>query len=201
MLPAAAMWLSLIRAMSKRPKRWFWPPPRRTAHLSRTRSPRRLTCIQDHRPRAGHRRHVLPGQGCDARHALHEVERHALAHEDGAARPLNRGNHLPAPNGVAITTSSSTTTPIQQCKHPLHHRQPGDHTIRFGQELSAQHRVGGNRARRGHIPAADVLGQGVVNDVFDIYRACMVVNRKIKRHVLCLPRRLRPFPTFQGLSE
>ena len=28
---AAAMWLSLISTPEFRPKRWFWPPPQRTA--------------------------------------------------------------------------------------------------------------------------------------------------------------------------
>ena len=31
----AAMWLSLIRTPSKRPKRWLCPPPTRTAYFSR----------------------------------------------------------------------------------------------------------------------------------------------------------------------
>mmetsp|Transcript_10686 Transcript_10686/g.44398 ORF Transcript_10686/g.44398 Transcript_10686/m.44398 type:complete len:248 (+) Transcript_10686:1287-2030(+) len=34
MPPDAAMWLSLIMIMSKRPMRWFLPPPMSTAHLS-----------------------------------------------------------------------------------------------------------------------------------------------------------------------
>mmetsp|Transcript_378 Transcript_378/g.1246 ORF Transcript_378/g.1246 Transcript_378/m.1246 type:complete len:283 (+) Transcript_378:127-975(+) len=37
--PLAAMWLSLIMIMSKRPMRWFFPPPMSTAHLSGRRSP------------------------------------------------------------------------------------------------------------------------------------------------------------------
>lgn len=37
--PAAAMWLSLIMTMSKRPMRWLAPPPAATAHLSSRRNP------------------------------------------------------------------------------------------------------------------------------------------------------------------
>ena len=37
--PAAAMWFSLMRNMSYRPRRWFVPPPNRTAHLSSRRRP------------------------------------------------------------------------------------------------------------------------------------------------------------------
>mmetsp|Transcript_29166 Transcript_29166/g.72824 ORF Transcript_29166/g.72824 Transcript_29166/m.72824 type:complete len:353 (-) Transcript_29166:29-1087(-) len=39
MPPDAAMWLSLIMIMSKRPMRWFFPPPMSTAHLSGRRRP------------------------------------------------------------------------------------------------------------------------------------------------------------------
>ena len=45
--PATAMWLSLISIASSRPKRWFDPPPQRTAYFSK-------------RPKAGH---GLPGAG------------------------------------------------------------------------------------------------------------------------------------------
>mmetsp|Transcript_9396 Transcript_9396/g.33172 ORF Transcript_9396/g.33172 Transcript_9396/m.33172 type:complete len:294 (-) Transcript_9396:2-883(-) len=37
--PAAATWLSLIIIMSSSPNRWLRPPPMRTAHLSKRRSP------------------------------------------------------------------------------------------------------------------------------------------------------------------
>src|SRR5690625_7032970 len=33
------MWLSLIRTASSSPKRWFTPPPARTAYFSKARSP------------------------------------------------------------------------------------------------------------------------------------------------------------------
>src|SRR5215472_14332256 len=39
MPPATAMWLSLIRMASSRPKRWLKPPPQRTAYFSSARKP------------------------------------------------------------------------------------------------------------------------------------------------------------------
>ena len=37
--PATAMWLSLMRMASSRPKRWLVPPPQRTAYFSKARRP------------------------------------------------------------------------------------------------------------------------------------------------------------------
>src|SRR5207244_3907286 len=37
--PASARWLSLMRMASSSPRRWFVPPPVRTAHLARARIP------------------------------------------------------------------------------------------------------------------------------------------------------------------
>ena len=50
MPPATAMWLSLIRIASSRPKRWLKPPPQRTAYFSkRAQAGRRLARAADAR--------------------------------------------------------------------------------------------------------------------------------------------------------
>ena len=51
MPPATAMWLSLIRMASSRPKRWLKPPPQRTAYFSSARSPGVVLRVQQKRVR------------------------------------------------------------------------------------------------------------------------------------------------------
>ena len=49
MPPATAMWLSLIRIASSRPKRWLKPPPQRTAYFSSARRPGVVLRVQQMR--------------------------------------------------------------------------------------------------------------------------------------------------------
>jgi hypothetical protein len=51
MPPATAMWLSLIRMASSRPKRWLKPPPQRTAYFSKARRPGVVLRVQQMRVR------------------------------------------------------------------------------------------------------------------------------------------------------
>src|SRR6266446_3067627 len=51
MLPATAMWLSLINMASSSPKRWLKPPPQRTAYFSSARRPGVVLRVQQMRAR------------------------------------------------------------------------------------------------------------------------------------------------------
>ena len=74
--PAAATWLSLIMAPSKRPKRCGVPPPWHDGLLLEGAQPRRrLARAGDARPRAGGLGHVARRERRDAGEAAEEVER------------------------------------------------------------------------------------------------------------------------------
>ena len=65
--PASARWLSLISMASSRPKRWFAPPPQRTAYFSSARRPGVVLRVQTiARAGAGDAPHEVAGRGGDA---------------------------------------------------------------------------------------------------------------------------------------
>ena len=94
----------------------------------------------------------------DARHALEQVERGALAAEQRAAQAFNGGNHLSRLNALAIGDAlRELLVLIQAGQHQPGHFQPGHHAALFGNELAAQARVGRDRALGRHIAIANVL--------------------------------------------
>ena len=87
---SAARWLSLMRMPSERSKRWFVPPPVRTAYFSSTRRPGVVL-------RVSRRRHSLPssksddgrGRAGDAAEVREEVQGDALGAQDRPERALD----------------------------------------------------------------------------------------------------------------
>ena len=93
--PASRMWLSLIRNASYRPKRWFVPPPMRTAYFSSARSVGvvfRVSRIVIRPPDASTKRRVMRGH---ARQPLQEVERDPLGREQRARGPSHLADDCP----------------------------------------------------------------------------------------------------------
>ena len=84
---ASAMWFSLIRIASSSPRRWLRPPPAATAAFSSAAQARgRLAGVEDRRARAVDRGDEARGQGRDPRQVAEQVERRALAGEQGPGR-------------------------------------------------------------------------------------------------------------------
>ena len=113
--PAAAMWFSLIRIASNRPKRWFVPPPARTAAFSSARRPGVVLRVSRIRaPVPSTARTYARRQRRDAAEALQEVQRGALAGQErgGAARDAQHGppgsRHSPSGARRSIATSASS---------------------------------------------------------------------------------------------
>ena len=87
MLPAAAMWLSLIRKASKRPMRWLVPPPAATAAFSSLRRPGVVLRVSRiFAFGAVDRLDVARGQRRHPGEVAEEVQRGALGGEDRAGR-------------------------------------------------------------------------------------------------------------------
>ena len=91
--PAATTWLSLTRAASHRPIRWLTPPPQRTAYFSSARRPGRgLAGVADAGTRAGQGIGPGGGGGGHAGQVAQQVQRRALADQQGAG-PARDGEH------------------------------------------------------------------------------------------------------------
>ena len=108
MLPAAAMWFSLIRMPSHSAMRWLWPPPVRTAYFCAWRRPGRVLRVSSTTQPCGlgdtpaiastycrvTRRH--------ARQQLQEVQRRPLGAEQRARIAVDAADHRAGGHGGAL---------------------------------------------------------------------------------------------------
>ncbi len=150
--PAMAMWLSLIRIASSRPKRWLAPPPQRTAYFSTARRPGVVLRVQTTRARVwaiGVGR--CGGGGGDAAEVAEEVQRHALGGQDAAGGALDAGDDVARLRAVAVL--AHTVEPDRRVDQPEGERgqiQAGDRAGLAGDE-------GGLAWVRGGISASEVM--------------------------------------------
>ena len=94
MLPAAAMWFSLMRMASKRPIRWLRPPPGDDRGLLQpAQARRRLPGVEDPRLGPGDRVDVAGASAWRRRRGAEEVQRRALGGEH--RRGPDRGRSTP----------------------------------------------------------------------------------------------------------
>ena len=108
MPPATAMWLSLIRIASSRPKRWLKPPPQRTAYFSSARRPGVVLRVQQMRalvPAARRRKSAVSGG--DAGQPAEEIQRGALGRQHGARRARDRHQVRPGGDARAVARMGS----------------------------------------------------------------------------------------------
>ena len=130
-----------------------------------------LARVQDHGLRAGHGIHEAPRHRRDARHALQEVQRHPLAGQDRLAWAVYRADNLAQLDAVAVGRQGrEDNARVHLVKDPPHDFQPGHDAGFLGEKNAGQQRGLGNRVQRRHIAVADVLGQGVADDLVDLLR-------------------------------
>ena len=138
-------WLSLMSTASSRPKRWFAPPPQRTAYFSRARRPGVVLRVQTIAA-------WVPATACtSARVAVATPERwpRRLSAVRSPVRIARAGPLIRASVVFAVTTSPSETSRlepdrrIEQREDPLRHRQAGDRTA------AARHQPRAGDAPRG----------------------------------------------------
>ncbi len=168
--PQAATWLSLMRMPSPSERRWFCPPPARTAAFSSSRQPGRGL--------AGVEQPGLPparGQGVDAaarggghaRQPLQEVERGPLGGEEGGDGAPGRPDHL-APSRPLPVAPVEPAGRAQPLEHPGRHGGAGQHQLLLHQEgtLGPRLRVEGGLA--GDVAQREVLLERELDEPLDV---------------------------------
>ena len=129
--PASRTWLSLIRIASKRPTRWFVPPPAATAYFSSARSVGVVLRVSRTvmRPPAASTNCARP-RG-DARQPLEEVQRRALGRQQRArGAGDHRRSRRPARSGRRRACGSVTATDGSSCRNVSSgHVQAGEHAV------------------------------------------------------------------------
>ncbi len=157
--PASRRWLSLISTPSSRPRRWFVPPPQRTAYFSRPRRPgRRLAGVEDRRAGAVDGVDVAAGERGDARQAAEQVEREPLARQHRARRaldPRDRPRHV---DRGRRRRRAARAEPRRAPRTRSAAAQAADDARLLDQTLRRQ-RSSGERAPGRRRRRADVLGQ------------------------------------------
>ena len=172
MPPATAMWLSLIRIASSSPKRWLKPPPQRTAYFSSARSPGVVLRVQQMRVLSAGLADVGVGGGGDAGQVLHEIERHALARQNGASVAIDVHQHGFGVDRGAIAHRGHDL----DLGRKLAEASGGERQPRDGAGLPRHHDGAAWRAgwdggdRRDVAGAAEILGQRPRDRVLDLQR-------------------------------
>ena len=127
--------------------------------LCQAQAGQRLARVQDARARALHHLHEAPRLGRRGREGLQEVERRALAGEDGARRSFQAAEH-------GLGRDLRTLGDLPGHRHRIvqlteHLGEPGlaaDHRLLAAEHVRAGLRPGGDQVR-GEIAGADVLVQ------------------------------------------
>ena len=164
--PASRTWLSLIRNASYRPKRWFVPPPTRTAYFSSARSAGRgLPRVEDRDPAAGCVDEASSERG-DARQTLQEVERDPLGGEQRARGPSHLADDGPRLARRALVGArrqhGRRIDELEDCGGDLH---SSDDERGFGEQHAVPARARRHGGVRRDVARPDVFGQRAADEI------------------------------------
>ena len=138
MPPARRMWLSLMRIPSSRPKRWFVPPPVRTAYFSSARSVGvvlRVSRIVMRPPAASTKR---LRERRDARQPLEEVQRRPLGRQHRpCVAPHFRDDVAWLAEGSVRLLDREHDARIELAERFGGDVHAGDHAVAFGDDDAA----------------------------------------------------------------
>ena len=168
--PAARRWLSLTRIPSSRPKRWFRPPPQRTAYFSSARRPGvvlRVSRISAPVPStASTKRRVsvaIPDRRPRRLSAVRSPVRTARVRPEMRASSVGCSKRSPSCRG-----RRDGDVRVERPEDGFDRRQAADDARLLEQQPGGTRRVRGDRGLGRHVAAADVLGERDERDALEI---------------------------------